>query len=151
MAEMVEFIRVQLDDEAAEARKQSDSEEYGYNGYEIEASGATGYPCERFLRIAKVRVLREVEVKRRILDAYERWSEAKVRHTRAVAELDADIEHQERTGEWTGAGFPDVRQRAVRREADYLDAMQPVLVGLIRAVGAVYAGHQDYRQEWRPE
>lgn len=84
------------------------------------------------------RVLREVAAKRKLLDRYERLLRSKEAHAVAEAELNADMAHHEQTGEWAGAGFPDVRLRALRREDDYLTAMLPVLEGLVRAAAAVY-------------
>lgn len=96
------------------------------------------------------RVLAECAAKRRLIGEYERALRATERNDIAAAELAADIEHQERTGEWQGAGHADVRSRAIRREADYLDAMRPILRQLCLSVAAVYADHPDYREEWRP-
>ncbi|MEV7013318.1 DUF6221 family protein [Streptosporangium sp. NPDC051022] len=96
------------------------------------------------------RVLREVGVKQKLLDQYERLLRAEEAHAAAKAELDADVEHENRTGVWAGEGLPSVRLQALRREDDYLTAMLSVLEGLVKAEAAVYSDHPDYRQEWKP-
>ncbi|MGW4422556.1 DUF6221 family protein [Streptosporangium sp. NPDC004631] len=96
------------------------------------------------------RVLAEVAAKRRLLEQYERVLRSKAANDAAKADLAADLAHQEQTGVWAGAGFPDVRLRALRREEDYLTAMLPVLEGLVKAEVAVHADHKDYREEWKP-
>jgi hypothetical protein len=96
------------------------------------------------------RVLAEIEIDRELLRQYERLLRAHDAHQRAAAELAADIEHEERTGQWEGVGSPDVRQRALRREADYLPAMLRVMETWAKGKAAVHADHPDYREEWRP-
>jgi Family of unknown function (DUF6221) len=103
-----------------------------------------------YLTVDPARVLAEVAAKRRLIDQYERILDARRRHAAAVAELDADVEHEEQTGEWAGAGQPDVRQRALRREADYLDGIQPVMEELLRAHAATYVDDPGYLEKWKP-
>lgn len=96
------------------------------------------------------RVLREVEVDRELLREYEQLLRAHDAHKAAVAELTADIEHGERAGRWEGVGSPDIRQRALRREADYLPAMIHMMEKWAKGKAAVHDDHPDYRDEWRP-
>jgi hypothetical protein len=96
------------------------------------------------------RWLAGIEAKRRIVAEYEDLLRVRLRHEAALAELNADVDAEEKTGKWSGVGSPDVRSRALRREADYLDAMLPVIEGLIKSSAEVFADHEGYRQEWKP-
>ncbi|GAA2108038.1 DUF6221 family protein [Streptomyces synnematoformans] len=105
---------------------------------------------EHIARHPPKRVLAEVAIDRELLRDYERLLRAHEQHKAAVAELDADLEHEARTGKWEGFGLPDVRQQALRREADYLPAQLRTLEGWARGKASVYSDHPDYREEWRP-
>lgn len=95
-------------------------------------------------------VLRQVAADRLLLDEYASLIKVRLRHEKAFAEWSAAVEEEERTGTWPLPGSPDVQLRALRREADYLDAMQPVLERLLKARAAVYDDHPDYRLERKP-
>lgn len=67
MDDLVKFLRARLDEERTEAEKQPDGEEAMLDGWEIIATAESNYPCYEYLRIAKRRVLADVEAKRRIV------------------------------------------------------------------------------------
>ena len=104
--------------------------------------------AEWIARHDPARELRDVAADRLLLDRYERLRAQRERHTAALAEFMADVEHQERTGQWTGVGDPGSRQHALRRETDLLDALEPELRLLIGAKASVYSVHPDYKPSW---
>lgn len=147
--DLLVFVRAQLDEDERVARGLDGATTM--MGASPNFYGCGGPSADVYWRhFRPTRALRGVAADRTLLDQYERVLAARERHRAAVAELDADIDAENRTGVWSGAGFPDVRQRALRREADYLDGMEPVLRTLVRARAAVYAGRPGFREEWRP-
>lgn len=165
MSELVEFLRAQLDKDEAWARvavaPEWEVEPANPHRVRVVPAGDTGdliayiayAPGGEGPHIARhdpKRAVAEVAGKRKLLDKYERLLASQRAHERAVAELDAGIAQEEKTGRWEGVGSPDVRQRALRREADYLAAMRPILEEVLVAAAAVYAGEPGYRDEWRP-
>jgi hypothetical protein len=139
---LVAFFRAQLneDEQVAEAVKAHGVDYWHQPDDWAELSAPAAAHAQRH---DPARVLAEVHAKRQIIDQYENVLRAQQRHDAAVAELDADIEHEEHTGEWAGAGQPDVRVRALRREADYLNAIRPILEELLRAQASVYPDTPD--------
>lgn len=72
MTDLITFLRARLDDDQAQVRQHPEAEDRGAIApWEIAASTATGYPSELYLRIARARVLAEVEAKRRLIRRYE--------------------------------------------------------------------------------
>lgn len=69
MSDLVTWLRAQLDEDERIAQSLDDYDEYGND---LAVGGCMGYPCERYLAIGKLRVLAEVDAKRRILD----WHDA---------------------------------------------------------------------------
>lgn len=93
------------------------------------------------------RALREVAASRLLLDAYGRLLKNQEAHAAAVAEYRADVEHEERTGKWAGAGNPGSRSLALGRGGDYLGAVIPLLRTLTEAKAAVWSDHPKYKGE----
>jgi hypothetical protein len=100
-----------------------------------------GYPA---------RARRDIAAKRALIGQYQRLLEQQVRHAAALAEWEADIAEEERTGTWSGAGNPGTRSHALGREGDLLLSMIPILRNLLLANAAAYSHYPDYRQEWTP-
>lgn len=154
--DLVAFLRVRWDEAEAHAFRWHDleCEIYQCLGAGLNAMVATvamfheapGAVCDCG---GPALVLRVVEADRGLLGQYERLLRAHARHKATEADLVADIEREERTGD-PGDGLSDVRARALRREADYLPAMLTVLKGWARAKAAICDDHPDYREEWRP-
>ncbi len=94
------------------------------------------------------RLLAEVESKRRILQAYERYLIARQRHDEETKRLEDDVAREERSEQV--AGQLDVRVRAHRREGDYLNAVGAELVGIVQVVALPYQDRPGFRQERRP-
>jgi hypothetical protein len=68
VTDLFEFLRARLDEDQAEAEKQRDGQEWDIDPWQIRYNEVeTNYAAYIYLRIAKARVLREVEAKRRIL------------------------------------------------------------------------------------
>jgi len=96
------------------------------------------------------RVLQEIAIDRELLREYSGLLDAYAWHMKAQAELQADIDHENRTGRWVGRGDPAARQQALRREADYLPGTLRILEKWARAKAAVYADRPGYLEKWRP-
>lgn len=92
------------------------------------------------------RALREVAAGRNLIAAYERLLGTKARHDKAVGEYDADVEREERTGEDPGPGSLGSRGMALRREADYLDAMLPIVRGLMADRATAWSDRPGYAE-----
>ncbi|SFE55019.1 hypothetical protein SAMN04487819_11683 [Actinopolyspora alba] len=101
------------------------------------------------IRHNPARVLRQIEAMQQTVDEYERLRRDRARNEAASAELAAEIDHQEQTGEWAGPGLPDVRLRGIRRESDYLSAMEPALRRILYSVASIWSDHPDYQAKWR--
>lgn len=138
MDDLIAFVAARLDEDEAAARAAVNFS-YGVPDW-CDDGDPDGVHIARH---DPARVLREVEASRKLLVRYERLLEEQERNKAALAELSAAIDREERTGVWDSHGFPDTRRRAIAREADYLNAMIPVLRELIEAKAAVWRDHPD--------
>lgn len=85
MNDLIIWLRAQLDEDERIAQSLDDYDEYGND---LAVGGCMGYPCERYLAIGKLRVLAEVDAKRRILDRWEAL-EAELMYWRSIGDEDA--------------------------------------------------------------
>lgn len=112
-----------------------------------QASGHGGPVLTAYLRhFSENRQLREVAAKRALLHEYQRLLRRLAEHNERAAALAAEIEHENRTGEWSGPGDPGTLRRGMLREDDYLTAMLPVLRGAVVAMAAVYQDRPGYQE-----
>jgi hypothetical protein len=135
MTDLVEFLRARLDEDeraACEAGQDAFSDEYG----EFRSRG--GELFAHVLRHDPARVLREVEAKRRILNAY----------TAQVAERQrSGVLHD---AEMATGGEDSLDVAALMGEGIRANTWISHLGWVLRVLAAAYADHPDYRQEWKP-
>lgn len=72
--DLVPFLRDRLNEEQAEAEKLADVDDYSLEPWALQWEETGEWNSYSYLRIAKARVLAEVEAKRRMIEAYERTS-----------------------------------------------------------------------------
>jgi len=161
MVDLVQWLTAQLDEDERIARATVWDGSGNKLDWELIASATIDVGGDEFyvgdrtianhmMAWEPARVLREIEIDRGMLAEYERLLRAWAAHQTAAHALAADIEQEERTGEPKGDGLSDVRQRALRREADYLPAMLRVLERWAKGKATVYADRPGYQEEWRP-
>ncbi|MEU8723531.1 DUF6221 family protein [Streptomyces antimycoticus] len=144
--DLVKFLRARLEEDEQIARKaatrQPGGEAWTYEQPELRA--ASGLPIakrqvpvlgEHIARHDPARVLRDVEAKRAILSAYER--------ALAIA-----AQWGENLQAWEKGEVPPHPGTVVSNSSQAME--QPGLHAAMRCFAAVYAGHPDYREEWRP-
>lgn len=125
MDDLVQFLRARLDEERTEAEKQPDGEEAMLDGWEIIATAETNYPCYEYLRIAKRRVLADIDAKRELIKRGD------------TLFCECDFADSPPTN-------PEDRSQEIPHHYDCTAYRVAAVLAL------PYADHPDYREDWRP-
>lgn len=75
MDDLVQFLRDRLDEDVTEAGKLDDGDDWEMESWQVRRDETGTYDSYAYLRIAKTRVLTEVDAKRRILAIHRRFVE----------------------------------------------------------------------------
>lgn len=79
-ADLIEFLRSRYKEEAAQAEKQRDGDDYPLDPWEIRWEETGEWNSYAYIRITKSRALAEVEAKRDVVAQYERALENRRAH-----------------------------------------------------------------------
>ncbi|MFD3827694.1 DUF6221 family protein [Streptomyces sp. NPDC058621] len=138
MDDLVQFLRDRYDEDVVEAGKLADGDDWEMEPWQVRRDETGTYDSYAYLRIAKARVLAEVDAKRRIL----------LLHNIPGVVSPKMASFGLREGE-----APEDDRRCAGCGLDYMD--DPITPDvsecpILRALALPYADHPDYREDWRP-
>jgi hypothetical protein len=120
-ADLVQFLRARLHQDATEAGKLADDDDYEMEPWQVRRDETGAWDNYAYLRIAKARVLAEVDAKRQTVAL-----------------------HSDPTGH--SCSITDDTGYAL----NYSDVAGDDACTTLRLLALPYADHPDYREEWKP-
>ncbi|MEU6397860.1 DUF6221 family protein [Streptomyces cinnamoneus] len=120
-AALVQFLRARLDEEVAEAAKLDDGDDWEMEPWQVRRDETGAWDSYAYLRIAKARVLAEVDAKRQIVSL-----------------------HSDPTGHSCSV------KDETGYELNFADVGGGEACTTLRLLALPYASHPDFGEDWRP-